>query len=173
MNEKPLVDRDCLLDRYPGKGGWTFTHIPEIAPDPHAPFGWVKVRGSIDGVSIEGHHLMPGDHGSGQLFLSVKADIRKKIGKGAGDTVRVVLWRDDTSPEVPEELRLCIDDDAPAREFFDSLTTGEQQAYIRWIYSAKREQTRVGRMGKTVAALASRLKFADRNGRVSMCVIMR
>jgi hypothetical protein len=163
---KPLVDRDCLLDRCPGKGGWTFTPIPEVAPDPHAPFGWVRVRGSIDGVPIAGHHLMPGDHGSRQLFLSVRADIRRKIGKEAGDTVRVVLWRDDTPSEVPAELRLCIDDDAAAREFFDSLSEGEQQAWVKWIYSAKREQTRVERMARTIAALAARLRFHDSRSRM-------
>jgi hypothetical protein len=162
MNDKPLVDRDYLLEKMPCAGSWTYTLIPEIAPDPHAPFGWVKVRGSIDGVPISNYHLMPGNHGSRQLFLSVKADIRRKIGKEAGDTVHIVLWRDDDPPEVPEELRLCIDDDDAAREFFDSLTEGEQQAYVRWIYSAKREQTRVERMGKTIAALSARLKFADR-----------
>jgi hypothetical protein len=161
-NGEPLVDRDYLLDKTPGHGGWTYTLIPEIAPDPHAPFGWVKVKGTVDGVPISNYHLMPGNHGSRQLFLSVKADLRRKIGKGAGDTVRIVLWRDDDPAEVPEELRLCIADDAEARKFFDSLTEGEQQAYVRWIYSAKREQTRVERMGRAIAALSARRKFADR-----------
>jgi hypothetical protein len=162
MNDEPLVDRDYLLHKMPCKGGWTYTMIPEIAPDPHAPFGWVKVKGTIDGVPIAGYHLMPGDHGSRQLFLSVRADLRRKIKKQAGDTIHVVLWRDDDPAEVPEELRLCIADDDAAREFFDSLTEAGQQAWVRWIYSAKSEQTRVERMAKTVAALSERRKFADR-----------
>jgi hypothetical protein len=162
MNDELLVDRDYVLDKTPGRGGWTYTLIPEIAPDPHAPFGWVKVKGTIDGVPIAGYHLMPGNHGSKQLFLSVKAALRKKIKKGAGDWVHLVLWRDDDPAEVPEELRLCIADDPAAAEFFDSLTQGQQQAYVRWIYSAKSEQARIERMGRTVAALADGRKFADR-----------
>ena len=28
---KPLVDKEYLLEKYPGKGGWTYARIPEIA----------------------------------------------------------------------------------------------------------------------------------------------
>ncbi len=160
MSEKPLVDRDYLLRKMDDcKSAWTYTVIPEIKPDPHAPFGFVKVRGTIDGVEIRGYHLMPGEKGSGEVFLSVKADLRKKIKKEAGDTIHVTLWRDDAPREVPEELRLCIEADPVAAEFFATLTEAQQQAYVKWIYSAKTEQTKIDRMAKTVAALAVRRKF--------------
>jgi hypothetical protein len=161
----PLVDRDYVLDKSPGMAGWTFTIIPEIAPDPHAPFGWVRVRGSIDGVPISNYHLLPTLHGTNRLFLSVNAAMRRKLGKGEGDTVHITLWRDDTPPTVPAELRACIDDDPAARRFFDSLTTAGQQQWVRWVYGAKTERVRVERMARTVAALADRLHFADRGGR--------
>ena len=64
MNETPLVDKDYLLQKYPGKGGWTFAAIPEIAQDKHAWFGWMKVRGTIDDYAIENYHLMPMGNGS-------------------------------------------------------------------------------------------------------------
>jgi HAMP domain-containing protein len=160
-HDKPLVDRDYVLDKFPGKGGWTFTLIPEIAPDPHSPFGWVRVRGTIDGVEIRDHHLMPGDHGSKQLFLSVKADIRKKIGKQAGDTIHVVLWLDNDPLEVPEDLRLCLADDAAAAQFFNSLGESQRRAYIRRIDSSKTPETRIQRLAKTINALAEQRKFAD------------
>jgi hypothetical protein len=81
-SEKPLVDKKYLLEKFPCKGGWTFTEIPETLPDKNSPFSWVKVKGSIDGFEIGNYHLMPS--GKGTLFLSVKADIRKKIKKEAG-----------------------------------------------------------------------------------------
>lgn len=59
MHEKPLVDKEYLLEKLPGKYGWTFTIISEIPPDPSAPFSWVKVRGSIDGYEIKKYHLIP------------------------------------------------------------------------------------------------------------------
>lgn len=156
---KPLVDRDYLLEKSPGMGGWTYTFIPEIAPDPHAHFGWVRVRGTIDGVPISDYHLMPGLHGSGQLFLSVKAALRKKIGKEAGDTVRIVLWRDDSPCEVPADFSLCLDDEPGARRFFDSLTDDERRKYVRWIEASTTERGRIERIARAVTALADGRKF--------------
>lgn len=80
---QPLTDKAYLLEKFPGKGGWTYAAIPEIAPDKHAHFGWVRVKGTIDGYKIKGFHLMP--MGNGKLFLPVKSEIRKKIKKQAGD----------------------------------------------------------------------------------------
>lgn len=160
-SEKPLVDKDYLLDKFPGKGGWTYTLIPEIPPDSHAPFGWVKVKGSIDGIEICDYHLMPYYGGSQTLFLSVKADIRKKIRKEAGDTVHVILYRDEDPLEVPEELLLCIRDDANAQAFFNLLNDGERHKFVKWIYSAKSEKTRIDRMAKTIVALAEHRKYNE------------
>ena len=77
--EQPLIDEKYLLEKFPGKGGWTYAKIPEILQDKSSPFGWVRVRGSIDGYEIKSYHLMP--MGNGNLFLPVKAEIRKKIEK--------------------------------------------------------------------------------------------
>jgi hypothetical protein len=34
---KPLVDKKYLLEKSPGKGGWTYTVIPEILADKKSP----------------------------------------------------------------------------------------------------------------------------------------
>ncbi len=44
MNEKPLVDKEYLLEKTPSESGWTYALIPEILPDKNAPFGWVRVN---------------------------------------------------------------------------------------------------------------------------------
>ncbi len=88
----PLVNRKYLLEKFSGKGGWTYAAIPEILPDQKAHFGWIKVKGSIDGYHFKSYKLMP--MGNGKLFLPVKAEIRKKIGKNAGDYVDVILFAD-------------------------------------------------------------------------------
>ena len=84
-----LVNKEYQLKKFPGKGGWTFAGIPEVPQDKNAPFGWVKVCGSIDDYELKYYKLMP--MGNGKLFLPVKAAIRKKIGKNAGDFVRIKL----------------------------------------------------------------------------------
>lgn len=159
---KPLVDRDYLLETAPEMGSWTYTLIPEIAPDPHARFGWVRVRGTVDGVEISDYHLMPGLHGSGQLFLSVNAALRKKIGKRAGDTVRIVLWRDDGPVTVPEDFAACLADEPSARSFFDSLGDDERRRWIGWIAAPATDRGRVERMARAVTALAEGRKFSAR-----------
>ncbi len=161
MSEKPLVDKEYLLEKFPQKGGWTYTLIPEIPPDPHAPFGWVKVKGRIDGFEIRDYHLMPFLAGSEQLFLPIKSEIRKKIKKQAGDYIHVILYPDNEPLEVPEELLLCLQDDAEALLFFHSLNETEQQKFVKWIYSAKTDKTKVDRMAKTLTGLSGHKRFAD------------
>jgi len=148
---KPLTDKTYLLEKIPGKGGWTFARIPEIPPDKHAHFGWVRVRGSIDGVEISKYHLMP--MGDGHLFLPVKAEIRKKIKKQEGDYVHVILYADNDLYEVPEELLLCLNEEPAALRFFESLPTTEQQAYIEWVCKAKNDTQKTERLAECVNQL--------------------
>lgn len=158
--DRPLVDRECLLEKTPGKGGWTYTVIPEVPQDKHTPFGWVKVRGSIDGVEFKKHHLMP--MGTGQLGLSVRAEIRKKIKKQAGDYAHVILYLDNEPLEVPEELLLCLQSEPDALQFFNSLNENEQHNYVKWIYSAKTDETKVDRIAKALDRLTQKLKCNDK-----------
>jgi hypothetical protein len=158
--QKPLVNKKFVLEKYPGKGGWTYARIPQIVKDKNTPFGWVKVKGTIDGYEIRKYHLMP--MGNGGLFLPVKADIRKKIKKEEGDTVHIILFPDKEPLDVPEEMLLCLQDEPQALKFFNSLTESERKFYIQWIYSAKKEETKVDRLGKTIDRLLRSLKLYDR-----------
>jgi hypothetical protein len=157
---KPLVDKLYLLEKFPGKGGWTFTRIPEIPQDKKAHFGWVKVRGTIDGYEIRKYHLMP--MGNGMLFLPVKAEIRKHTKKKEGDFVHVILYPDNEPLEVPDEMLMCLQDEPEALHFFNSISESEQKFYIQWIYSAKKEETKIDRLAKTINRLHKKLKLYDK-----------
>ena len=146
--ERPLISKEYLLEKFPGKGGWTYAAIPEILQDKKTPFGWVKVRGSIDDYELKNYKLMP--MGNGKLFLPLKAAIRKKIGKQAGDYVKVILYKDENPLEIPNELELCLKDEPLAYETFINLKEGEQKAFIDWIYSAKKDETKVERIANTI-----------------------
>lgn len=157
---KPLVNKKYLLEKFHGKGGWTYARIPEIIQDKNSPFGWVKVKGTIDGHEIKKYHLMP--MGNGKLFLPVKAEIRKKIKKDEGDYVHVILYPDNDPLHVPDEMLICLQDEPAALNFFNSLSESERKFYIDWIYSAKRQETKVDRLAKAINRLMNGLKLYDK-----------
>ncbi|MBC6491460.1 YdeI/OmpD-associated family protein [Flavihumibacter stibioxidans] len=150
---KPLISKKVLLEKFPGKGGWTYARLPELAPDKHAWFGWVRVNGSIDGVELKHYNLMP--MGNGQLFLPVKAAIRKKIGKEAGDQVEVILYPDNSTIEIPENFLLCLQDEPAALRKFEKLPDQEKIRLIKWIEAPANDETRINRMAKAVNDLAA------------------
>lgn len=161
MKEKPLVNGKYLLEKFPGKGGWTYAEIPEVLQNKNNPFGWVNVKGSIDNFSFSHYKLMP--MGNGKLFLPVKAEIRKKIRKKVGDFVHVILYSDNSEIVVPKEIMECFETEAPEiHSSFCLLSQGEQKAYIDWIYDAKKEETKVNRIATMMHRLQRNLRPPDK-----------
>ena len=155
---QPLVNQSYLLQKFPGKGGWVYAAIPEVLQNKNNPFGWVKVKGSIDGCAFKQYKLMP--MGNGQLFLPVKAEIRKKIGKQEGDFVHITLYADDSTLEIPEEILDCFENEPkPILDTFLSLTESEKKAYLDWIYEAKTADKKAERILKMMTRLEQGLRF--------------
>lgn len=164
MLEKPLVDKEYVMEKFHGKGGWTFVRIPEVLQRKDTPFGWVKVRGSIDNFEFKSYRLQP--MGNGQLFLPIKSEIRKKINKQEGDKVHVIIYEDHSPLEIPDELLICLKDEPMAYDFFIKCTEGIQKEFITWIYSAKTANTKADRILKTIEMLIKRETLRDKYKKV-------
>lgn len=154
--EPPLVNQLLLLKKFPGKGGWTYAEVPELVGISRANFGWVRVKGTIDGYEISDYSLAPMK--GGRLFLPVKTEIRKKIKKQAGDYVQVLLYRDCSTFIIPDELIDCLLLEEIAYNKFNNLSKSDQRQYVKWIYSAKREETRVERINVLIGKLLTLVK---------------
>lgn len=95
------------------------------------------------------------------MMLPLKSAVRKQIGKKEGDTVHVTLYADASPVVVPDDILICLLDAPKAHEFFLTLSDSNQKYYIDWIEAAKRLETKVDRICKTIERLEQGLKSYD------------
>lgn len=81
---------------------------------------------------------------NGTFMFGVRADVRKNAGVAGGDEVDVDIELD-TEPrevEVPADLQAALEGDPEARRFFEGLSYSPKSAYVLWIESAMKDETR-------------------------------
>src|SRR4051812_49145596 len=128
-------------------------NMVEVPFDVKAVFGSGRppVRGTVNGFPIRSRLVSMG----GRYLLGLNREARDGARVGAGDRVSVELELDDEPRvvDVPDDLTAALEDAPDARELFERLSYTHRREYAEWITSARREDTRTGRVEKTVAML--------------------
>ncbi len=94
----------------------------------------------------------------GKHFMVVNRNLREAARAQAGDTVRVEIERD-IAPrliEPPEDLLAVLNENPKAKETWDKLSYTHKKEFIGAIEEAKKPETRMRRINKTIEELLSK-----------------
>jgi hypothetical protein len=91
----------------------------------------------------------------GRVLLGLSAEVREGAGVTAGDVIDIDIEADTAPREitVPGDLAEALRAEPAAEGFYDALSYSHQRAYVEWIDSAKRAETRQTRVAKAVEML--------------------
>jgi hypothetical protein len=157
------MKRYCFKARIvPGDSGSAAVLFPYDVEKEFGTRGDIPVQATLDGELYRGSLM---NCGTPSHMLGVLKSIREKIGKGPGDVIDVVLWRDGQTRAVrlPGEFAACLRDQdlLPA---FEKLSYTHRKEYVRWITEAKNEQTRQNRMARAIDLLRKGVKTPAYSG---------
>lgn len=113
--------------------------------------GRVPVKATFNGVPYTGLLIK---YGHPLHSLGMPKAIREQTGKGPGDTIEVVVWKEEAvrSVEVPAQFQNLMKKEG-LLPVFKELSYTHRKEYCRWITGAKKEETRVKRLEKAIAML--------------------
>src|SRR6202045_653842 len=134
-----------------GDGGGAYVLFPYDTGKEFGTKGKVLVNATFDGVPYAGSLIK---YGNPLHLLGVSKAIREQIGQGPGDTVEVVVWKDEAprTVEVPAQLEKLLKKEG-LLPVFEKLSYTHRKEYCRWITEAKKEETRLRRLMKAVEML--------------------
>lgn len=159
-----VVQYSAVIRKFDSQGektGWTYIEVPadlaqKLKPDNKKSF---RVKGKLDNYKIERVALLP--MGGGSFIMAVNSVMRKGIGKKHGAMVKVQLQVDEKQFQFNKDFMACLDDEPPAKKFFQTLSGSVQRYFSKWIDDAKTDQTRTRRIAQAVSALAHSTSFSE------------
>jgi hypothetical protein len=132
--------------------------IPPVdVPEVFGTRARVPVRGTINGFPFRSS-LMPM---GGCHMMPVNKTLRDGAGVRPGDTVEVVMERDDEkrTVEPPAVLKKALARNKSAKKNWEGLAFTHQKEMAVWIEGAKQEETRVRRLAKVMLVLERGTKW--------------
>lgn len=137
----------AVLERMPGRFGWTFVEFPYDVQELFGKKGAVRVKGTVNGVPMD-RALMPSRSGIHLIVLG--QDLRRQAKVEAGDRAAFEVWRDPRPDvvELPEELRETLDFLPAFKAGWERLTPGMKRSILIWVNSARTTPTRAKRVAE-------------------------
>lgn len=92
----------------------------------------------------------------GEYFVCVNRFMRAGGKCGVGDTVKVVM-EPDTAPRIiqaPHDLKKALQTNPAAQAAWDRYCYSHRKEFVQWIREAKKPETRIRRLEKSIAMLA-------------------
>jgi hypothetical protein len=134
-----------------GGGGGAYVLFPYDTGKAFATKGRVPVKATFNGVPYTGSLIKYGN--PHHMLVMLKA-IREQTGKGPGDTIEVVVWKDEEvrTVEVPARFEKLIKKEGLLPDF-EKLSYTHRKEYCGWIAEAKKEETRLRRIEKAIEML--------------------
>ncbi|MFT4063055.1 MAG: YdeI/OmpD-associated family protein [Edaphocola sp.] len=147
------------FEEHGDKTGWTYIEIPpdivqQVFPGNKKSF---RVKGKLDNYPLETVAVQP--LGNGNFILAVNAAMRKAIGKRSGAAVTLSMERDERKLAIAPELMACLQEDAEALQYFDTLAPSHQRYFSNWVADAKTGPTQTKRIAICLSALSRQLDF--------------
>ena len=134
-----------------GQGGGAYVLFPYGTQKEFATNGKVPVKATFEGVPYAGSLVK---YGHPHHMLGMPKAIREQIAKRPGDTVQIVVWKDEEvrTVQVPAEFERLIKKEG-LLSVFNELGYTHRKEYCRWITDAKKEETRLRRLQKAIQML--------------------
>jgi hypothetical protein len=151
IGEVPMTKYKFRAKIEAGDGGGAYVLFPYDTEKEFATKGKVPVKATFNGVPDAGSLFK---YGKPQHVLGVSKAVREQTGKNPGDTIEVVVWRDEEvrTLDVPAEFETLMKEKG-LLPFFNKLSYTHRKEYSRWITEAKKEETRLKRLGKAIEML--------------------
>jgi bifunctional DNA-binding transcriptional regulator/antitoxin component of YhaV-PrlF toxin-antitoxin module len=133
-----------------GDGGGAYVLFPYDTSKEFAAKGKVPVKATFDKVPYTGSLIK---YGKPLHLLGMPKAIREEIGKSPGDTLEVVVWKDEEvrTVEVPAQFENLMKKEG-LLPVFEKLSYTHRKEYRR-ITEAKKEETRLKRLEKAIEML--------------------
>ena len=115
--------------------------------------GRVPVRGTLNGAPFRGSLFPMG----GCHFMVVNRHLRAAAGVRGGETVPVLMERDDEprTVEPPADFARALEGSKAAQTTWDKLSYTHRREHVEHIEEAKKPETRLRRIEKSVRMLAA------------------